>query len=75
MDKIAVKTIRTATLGREPVVLVPLKRWKKIENSLEDLDMFLSRTVRRDIARARGEVRKGRTVSFDAAMRKIGISS
>ncbi|MBI4478400.1 MAG: hypothetical protein HY651_00070 [Acidobacteria bacterium] len=52
------KTIR---IGKEPMVLVPLKVWQKMEDFLEDREALSSKNYLR-------RVRKART---DAARRKL----
>jgi PHD/YefM family antitoxin component YafN of YafNO toxin-antitoxin module len=49
--------IQTAKIGKEPLVLVPLSLWRKLEDILEDQEALASaryvrriRTARRDIA-------------------------
>lgn len=42
-------------VGKESVVVLPLKTWKDIEEKLEDLEMAQSKTFRRKIIKARKE--------------------
>lgn len=36
-------------------MVLPMSKWKEIEDAFEDLEMYTSTKLRRDIARARGE--------------------
>lgn len=40
-------------LGKNPVVVLPLKAWQKIENLLEDAEMTRSKNLVKKIARSR----------------------
>jgi hypothetical protein len=42
-------------IGKTPVVVLPLKIWREIENRLEDMEMSASVFLRKKIARARSE--------------------
>ncbi len=42
-------------IGKNPVVVLPLKIWQEIENKLEELEMAESKTLRKKIAKARAE--------------------
>ncbi len=42
-------------INNEPAVILPLKKWKEIEMELEDLEMYRSENLRKNIAKARSE--------------------
>jgi hypothetical protein len=42
-------------IGKTPVVVLPLKIWREIENRLEDAEMSASVFLRKKIAKARSE--------------------
>ena len=50
---------------KEGVVILPLKKWKEIEDKLEDLDMARSKKLAKEIAKARVEVKKGEVVTLE----------
>ena len=47
--------IKPQKIGKTPVVVLPFKIWRDIENQLEELAMIHSKTLRRKIAKARSE--------------------
>lgn len=53
---------QTLKIGKEPVVLVPLKLWRKIEDCLEDQEALASEAFRRRIRKARRDVARGKIV-------------
>ena len=42
-------------IGREPMVILSLKKWKEIEAKLEDLEMYNSSNLAKEIAKRRKE--------------------
>ncbi len=50
-------TIQRTKIGKESVVVLPIKEWEEIEASLEDLAMYASEKLRKDIKKSRLEVR------------------
>lgn len=42
-------------IGKESVVILPLKKWQKIEMELEDLEMYRSVKLTKEIAQRRKE--------------------
>jgi len=48
---------RSQKIGGKPVVILPLEIWKRIEDKLEDSEIFGFENIRRKIARARKETR------------------
>ena len=46
-----------STIGKKPVVVVPLEEWNKIESVLEDLEMMSSAAYQKKIATTRKEKR------------------
>ena len=53
------KTIR---VGKEPMVLLPLKLWQQIEDYLEDQEALASKNFLRRIRQARKDVAKGKVI-------------
>lgn len=63
MGKITIlKKTATIRIGKEPVVLVPLKLWRQAEDYLEDQEALASKRFVRRIASSRREVAAGRLV-------------
>lgn len=44
-----------AQLNKQPLVILPLIEWERIQDQLEDLQMSLSKTLRVKVAKARLE--------------------
>ena len=42
-------------IGKKPVVVLPLEKWREIEDYLEDLEMAQSQIFKKKIAKARKE--------------------
>ena len=53
------KTIR---VGKEPMVLLPLKLWQQIEDYLEDQEALASKNFLRRIRQARKDAAKGKLI-------------
>jgi PHD/YefM family antitoxin component YafN of YafNO toxin-antitoxin module len=47
---------------REPMVIVPLSVWRKVEELLEDQEALSSPRFRERVRKAREDVAKGRTI-------------
>lgn len=69
----ATLTYQKTKIGKEPVVVVSVEQWKKIEEALEDLAMYLSKKLQHNIRKARSEVRKGRVLTFEEVQKKLGL--
>ena len=54
MNTIAIYN-KSIKINKEPVVIVPLKKWQTIESDLEDLEMYRSAKLAREIAGRRKE--------------------
>jgi hypothetical protein len=54
-------------IGKEPVVVLPIQKWREIENAREDLEMYSSENLRRSIAKAREEKK---TIPLEALLKK-----
>ena len=52
---------------KEGVVILPLRKWKKIEESLEDLEMYRSESLAKEIAKRR---KAKKTVPFKKLLKK-----
>lgn len=46
---------RSAIREREGIVILSLKKWKEIEKALEDLEMYQSENLAKEIAKRRKE--------------------
>lgn len=69
ISTIASKTARVR-FKNEPAVLVPLKEWHKIEESLEDFEALSSSAYLKKIKRARQEVQRGQFISLEKLIKK-----
>jgi sensor domain CHASE-containing protein len=67
MTKITFFQSQRVKIGKEPVVILPIKKWREIENALEDLEMYSSENLRRSIAKARKEKK---TIPLGALLKK-----
>ncbi len=56
--------------GQQGLVVLPLKKWQKIENALEDLEMYRSADFIKEIARRRQDKK---TVSLESLLAKYRI--
>lgn len=61
---------KTIKIGKEPVVVFPLKKWKEIEENLENLEMYYSERLAKEIAKRR---KSGETVSLESLLKKYRI--
>lgn len=43
------------TIGDQPIVILPLRFWREVEEKLEDLQMVESKDLKKKIAKARAE--------------------
>ena len=62
---------KTVRMGREPVVLIPLKDY---ELMIEEMEMLRSKRLVRDIEESREQIEKGMTVSLAEVKRKLSLS-
>jgi PHD/YefM family antitoxin component YafN of YafNO toxin-antitoxin module len=58
-------------MGREPVVLIPLKDY---ELMIEELEMLRSKKLARDIEKSREQIRKGMIVTLGEAKHRLTLS-
>lgn len=61
-------------IGKEAVVVIPIKEWNAIEDALENLAALNSKKLRGDIRRARNDVKHGRTMTLDEVEAKLGLT-
>ena len=66
------KTHRTPW-AREPMVILRASEWERIQDELEDLELYRSRNLRADIAKSRAEVQKGKTYTLDEIEKRLGF--
>ena len=65
-----VANIHYQKIGKEPVVIVPLKQWEALEDRLEDFEMSSSPSFRKKIAKARAEKKR---YTSDGAKKMLGV--
>jgi hypothetical protein len=70
MAKIIYFQPQRAKIGKEPVVVLPIKKWREIEDALEDLEMYTSAKLRKDIAAARKEKK---IIILEALLKKYRV--
>lgn len=61
---------RTKMVGKLPVVILPLENFERMK---EDLEMFSSKTLARDIEKARKEVRHGKGITLAEVKRLLKL--
>ena len=64
------KNVETTRFRGEPVVILPLQSWKKIEDIMEEFEMSRSLRFKRAIQKSRLEIKKGAVYEFDV---KTGV--
>lgn len=62
--------VKTQKIGKLPVVVLPLDYFEKMK---EDLEMYQSRTLRKEIIKARTEVKKGKVLTFEEVKKKLKL--
>lgn len=65
--------VKKTKIGREPVVVLPLKEWERIEDALEDLEALSSPKYLRRIAHARAQASQGKVVSLEDIRKEFGV--
>lgn len=65
-------SIQQTKIGRQSVVVVPLKEWERITETLEDHEALSSQRYLKSIARARAEVKRGEVVPFEEILEELG---
>jgi hypothetical protein len=58
------KKVKTSTLGKAPVVVLPMEVWTHIQDLLEDVEILHSKRLKKDIVKARQQVKQGKTKSL-----------
>jgi len=61
---------KSAIREKEGIVILPLKKWKKIEEELEDFEMYRSEKLAKEIEKRRKEKE---TVSLEKLLKKYKI--
>ena len=59
-----------AKIGRLPVVILPLEDYERMR---EDIEMLSSKSLPRNIERARQDARKGRVMTLAEVKKKLGL--
>ncbi|MBI3261376.1 hypothetical protein HYZ64_03345 [Candidatus Berkelbacteria bacterium] len=62
--------VKEFKVGKTPVVVLPLDDYDAIRESVE---MYESKTYRKEIAKSREEVKKGQVISYENLKRKLGL--
>lgn len=62
------ENIKPQKIGKLPVVILPLEDFETMK---ENLEMYQSKKLVKDIAKARQEVSKGKVLSFEEVKRKL----
>lgn len=65
------KRVKAQKIGRLPIVVLPLVDYERMK---EDLEMFYSRTLTKEIKKAREEVKKEKILTFAEAKRRLKLS-
>ena len=61
---------KSVILEKEGIVILPLKKWKKIERELEDLEMYRSEELAKEIEKRRKEKK---TIPLKSLLKKYRI--
>lgn len=61
---------QTIDLSKYPVVVLPLDEFEKMK---EDLEMYKSKNLRKDIAKAREDFKKGKFLTFEEVKKKLKL--
>jgi len=61
---------KSAIKEKEGIVILPLRKWKKIEESLEDLEMYRSKSLAKEIDKRR---KAKKTVPLEKLLKKYHI--
>jgi len=61
---------KSAIRGKEGIVILPLKKWKIIEQQLEDLEMYRSEGLAREIEKRR---KAKKTIPLKSLLKKYHI--
>jgi hypothetical protein len=59
------KSTETTRFRGEPVVILPLQSWKKVEEMMEEFEMSQSLKFKRSIKSSRNEIKKGLAYGFN----------
>lgn len=62
--------IQHQKIGKEPVVIIPLKQWEDLEDRLEDFEMQSSSSFQKKIVKARTEKK---LYTSEEAKKMLGI--
>lgn len=64
---------KSAIRKKEGIVILPLKKWREIEEELEDLEMYRSEGLAKEIEKRRKEVKDGKTITLEELEKKLGL--
>lgn len=71
------KKVNISMFNRKPVVVMPARVWDKmregIEEMQENLEMYMSESYKKSIARARKDIKHGKAYSSSQARRKLNL--
>lgn len=57
-------------VGNLPAIVLPLEYYEKMK---EDLEMFRSKKIQKDIKKSRTEIKRGNTISFSEVKKKLRL--
>lgn len=63
--------IKPQKIGKMPVVILPLEYFEQLK---ENIEMYRSKKLPKEIAKARQEVKNGKFLSFDEVKKKLKSS-
>ena len=69
-NSITINLPKSALKEKEGIVVMPLKKWRQIEEDLEDLEMYRSEGLSREISQRRAEKK---TISLNTLLKKHHI--
>lgn len=65
------KKVKSQKLGKMPVVILPLEDFEKMK---EDIEIYQSKKLSAEIAKAKEEVCAGKVLSFDEVKKKLKLA-
>lgn len=67
------KVLEKTKIGHKIAGVLSIDTWRETEDALEDLEMYNSKNLRRDIKKARREVDRGEIFHLEEAEKELGI--
>ena len=63
--------VKPQKIGKMPVVILPLEYFERLK---EDMEMYRSKKLPKEIAKARKEIKKGKFFTFVETKKKLKLS-